>query len=333
MSAARRWASALGPAFALACALLASPGATAAPSVWERARRASDGEDPEALARAYREAVRLDAMATLLGAEQGASIDAPVEDLRLRAIYGLVSAGGSRTEDAATLRLLGAIYADLGRCEQAEPILRRAIERAPRHPATASAWFQLALCASHRGDRAAEARAYERALELADEPSARAVLESNLAEARMGLGDLQGGIEAAERAIAIRDDSPIPFWNLAALKDRADDGAGALAAALQASALDPGFQLLDGPGVFFEPPYERHWYHALGALALAERAKLDLGARRAYLVSARRSYQAWLYAASPDDRWRAIASARIAGVDRRLAALPVPIASASASAK
>jgi tetratricopeptide (TPR) repeat protein len=323
---------ALVPALALAGAWVITP-ASAAPSVWERARRASNGEDPAALAHAYREAVKLDAMATVWGADHGASIDVPVEDLRLRAVSALVSAGASRTDDAPTLRLLGAIYADLGRCEQAEPILRRAIERAPRHPASASAWFELALCASHRGDRAAEARAYERALEICDEPSLRAVLESNLAESRMGLGDVQGGIEAAERAIAIRDDSPIPFWNLAILRDRADDGAGALTAALQASALDPTYQTLDGPGVFFEPPYERRWYHALGALAAAERAKVDLNARRAALLDARKEYQAWLDAAAPDDRWRPLAIARLAWLDRRLAALPAPSASASAKAR
>lgn len=319
---------ALAPALALATA--AGDGA-AAPSVWERARRSAAGEDPAALERAYREAAKLDAMATLLGAERADRIDAPVEDLRLRAISSLVSAGVARSDDARALRLLGAIYADLGRCEQAEIVLRRAIERAPRHPASTSAWFQLALCASHRGDRAEEARAYERALELCDDPAARAVLESNLSEARMGIGDLPGGIEAAERAVAIRDDSPIAFWNLAILKDRAGDGAGALDAALRASAIDPAFGVLDGPGVFFEPAYERRWYHALGALAAAERAKADVQARRAALLDARREYQAWLDAATPDDRYRATAIARITQLDRQLAALPA--ASASASAK
>jgi tetratricopeptide (TPR) repeat protein len=308
--------------FALFCtAVAASSGAAGAPSVWQRAEAASRGEDPVALARSYREALRLEMMATLLGSSRG---DVAVEELRLRGVSSLLAGGAARSEDPAVLRLLGAMYASLRRCEQAEIVLRRSIALAPRDPQSASAWFDVAICASVRGDRAAEAAGYERALAIADDPRERAVLESNLAEAKMGLGDLGAGIAAAERSIAIRDDVPAAHWNLAILHDRADDGAAALRAARDATALDPDFRFLDGPGVFFEPAYERRWYHALGELALAERAKASALERRAHLEAARQEYEGWLAAASPDDRWRAIAQGRVIGVGKMIAAMAPP---------
>lgn len=317
--------------FALSLAAVtsaASSGRAGAPSVWQRAEAVSRGEDPVALARGYREALRLEMMATLLGSGGTARSDDAVEDLRVRGVSSLLAGGAARSEDPQVLRLLGSMYASLRRCEQAEVLLRRSIALAPQDPASASAWFDVAICASLRGDRAAEAAGYERALAIVDDPRERAVLESNLAEAEMGLGDLPAGIAAAERSIAIRDDVPAAHWNLAILHDRADDGAAALAAARDAIALDPDFRFLDGPGVFFEPSYERDWYHALGELALAERAKASALERRGHLEAARQEYEAWLASASADDRWRAIAQARVLGVGKMIAAMTGPASTA-----
>ncbi len=321
---ARRRALPFSFSLALCLGGLVAPGtvAQAAPaSVWQRAERAARGEDPGALSRGYHQALRLEMMATLLGSARG---DAVVEDLRMRGVSSLLVGGAARSDDPQVLRLLGAMYASLRRCEQADVVLRRSIALAPADPQSASAWFDVAICASVRGDRAAEADGYERALAIADDPHERATLESNLAEAKMGLGDLPAGIAAAERSIAIRDDVPAAHWNLAILHDRADDGAAALAAARDAIALDPNFAFLDGPGVFFEPFFERHWYHALGELALAERAlagRVSAIERRGHLEAARQEYEAWLAAAGPFDRWRAIAQARVVTVGKMIAAL------------
>ncbi len=276
MRARAAWLSAL-------IATSASSPLGAAPSVWQRAKDASSGADPVGAARGYREALQLEIMATILGDTR---VDATVEDLRLRGVGALVAAGAGRSTDPSVLRLLGAMYASLRRCDQAEIALSRAIAIAPEDPANASAWFDRAICASTRGDRGGEAAAYEAALRICDDPRERSVLESNLAEAKMGLGDLAAGIAAAERSIAIRDDVPAAFWNLAILQDRAGDPAAALAAARVATALDPDYEFLDGPGVFFEPPYDRHWYHALGELAAAEGAGASDADRRAHLEAA-----------------------------------------------
>jgi tetratricopeptide (TPR) repeat protein len=315
----RRVVASLASLPVLAAITVAAALAHAGPSVWERAKRTAKGEDVARLDVAYRKALDLDARALI---ESSVGRDDLAEDDRLNGISLLLSAGVARSDDARALRLLGGMYASVRRCEQAVPVLRRAIALAPSSSLSAAAWFEIAICASHGGDRGTEASAYEHALAIADDPHERAALESNLAEAKMGLGDLKGAIEAAERSIAIRDDNPAAFWNLAILKDRTADEAGALQAATEATSLDPAYGFLDGPDVFFTPPYDRHWYHALGELAWAERDVADAVSRRVHLYAAKDEYDAWLAAADADDRYRSIAIARAQRIEKAIAALP-----------
>src|SRR5438309_816220 len=69
---------------------------------------------------------------------------------------------------------------------------------------SASASFAVAICDAKLAAREDEAKAYVAALALEDDPVQRALLYGNLAESRMGLGDLDGAREAAETSLQLQ---------------------------------------------------------------------------------------------------------------------------------
>jgi tetratricopeptide (TPR) repeat protein len=214
----------------------------------------------------------------------------------------------------------GLVLAKLRRYADAAVALESALASAPDHPFAAEGSFELALCYSHLNRHDDEERVYLVALRVTDRRGHKAIIHSNLAESRMAQGKLEAGIDAAETALELEPDLASAHLNLAILHDRNQNPAGALESARHALELDPNNDYLDGDGVFFEPSYEKHWYVALRALALADRSFGD--ERREHLVAALVAYRKWLDAAAPDDRFRPRAAEAVARVERLLKLKP-----------
>jgi tetratricopeptide (TPR) repeat protein len=144
--------------------------------------------------------------------------------------------------------------------------------------------FQLGVLHTRRADFERARAEYEHALALWSDDD-QASLLSNLAEVTMMTGDLTRALTLYERAVhESRDDARLlALWGSAVALDRMGEQTEALARARRATQEDRApFAVLQQSGVFFAPPYERHYYEALGHLALADREREGsepLGAR------------------------------------------------------
>lgn len=185
----------------------------------------------------------------------------------------------------------------------------------------------LATACAKLGDRRCEVDAGTRALDLAWEPDARGTLHLNRAEARMLQGDLAGARADYGRALALATSAitqALARYGLGVALERSGDLPGALAEIrLAAATLVPPFgSALDVPGVFFVPPYEKHYYRALEQMALARDAG-DSEARVTHLRQARDAWGAYLEGAEPEGaEWVVHARAHRARVGRELEARP-----------
>ncbi len=211
---------------------------------------------------------------------------------------------------------LGLVLAKLPDCKRAVVALENAFAFAKDHPFAEDGLFELAICYSKLGRHAEEESAYVRALEATDRQSHKAIVYSNLAEARMAQGKLSAGIDAAESAIELERDMASARYNLAILRDRSGDAFGALESARHAIELDADGEYIDGEGVFFEPAYEKHWYYALRDLALAERT---FGPERtSLLMAALVDYRKWLEESDATDRFRKRCEENITRLEKQL---------------
>jgi tetratricopeptide (TPR) repeat protein len=180
----------------------------------------------------------------------------------------------------------------------------------------------------------------ERYLAALHGPLDAALIEGNLAEAAMLLGDLPAAV-AHYRGAAASTGSPfarvLALWGLALALDRAGSHAEALRTATRALREDPvqadpyfaaalaahgRFAILHLDGVFFEPRCEIHAYEALGHEALA---RADEGpAQSVELGRALRSWRLFLAEGGTASRFAPIARAHVARLEPELAPATAP---------
>jgi len=291
-------------------------------SIWDDPK-STEKSAPSELAFAHKWAMELLQTALseggLHGAHAGEANAAMVNARDLLVRYG------AETSSDVRLRFdLGRMLVELAEWKRAIPVLQSALALAgDDHPSSEDAWFSLAISYAHLGEREREVAAYLRALPLEDSPYGRHVILSNLAEARMGLGQLDLAIEAGEAALEIDTDSALLHWTMAVVRDRAGDTYGSMLEGKIAIGLDPFYGQLESADVFFEPAWERHWYLALGELAHAE-ASLDKVDVELHLLSAIRAFDKYLNEASPDDRWRKLAAEHVLRIEARLGLAKLP---------
>lgn len=313
-------------AFVLAVAVEAT-GEARASSIWDRAI------DPTLADRdyAHRFATEKEHEAEELDreADHAASLSSTMaeEDHRPRvnamlareAARAILERFGAATSADLRLRLdLGRILARLQQFPEARDVLLGALDKAPSDPRASSAWFEVAICDAHLGKRDEEARAYESALALADDPDERALLFANLAEARMSLGKLDDARTAAETSLELVPELVLSRWTLAVILDRAGDGFAALEQAKLCIAGDPDFARLHEPGVFFEPGYEVHYYQGLGELAHARALSPKSPDWEFHLFAALHEFTLYATKAAPDDRWRKRAEEHVLLIEQTL---------------
>jgi tetratricopeptide (TPR) repeat protein len=160
---------------------------------------------------------------------------------------------------------------------------------------------------AHRFAEAAEE--YRIAISRAIEPDA--VYWSNLAEVTMLAGDVEEAVRVFERSTEIADqtgqEKTLALWGLAVALDRVGEHRRALEIA--DDALTNGgdsMSILRHEDVFYEPPYELHWYEGLGHAAMARRAE-DRESRERREARSRESFRRFLAEGGTESPWAALA--------------------------
>jgi tetratricopeptide (TPR) repeat protein len=114
----------------------------------------------------------------------------------------------------------------------------------------------------HRFQKAFDA--YKAALQHTADRNVRGIIYSNAAETIMAAGKIQQAILFYRRALqANPGKNSQALWGLAVALDRDQQIIKARRAARAAWRLDPNLKHIEGPGVFFVPRGEKHYYLAL----------------------------------------------------------------------
>jgi tetratricopeptide (TPR) repeat protein len=314
-----------------ACALVAlatfhAPAARAeGATVWQRARQ------PEAERRRelVTEAEALDRRARkMMSADRQ---DSSLVELQLaRAAVLLQEAGALTSRDPFLRYQLASIYALEDLHAEATRLLESIVKMDPP-PALASAIYgELAIEYAHVGRTEDEIAAYGKALGLQPIPSERSRLLANRAEAHMLLGDVSRAVDGYRAALALLSADHMIFgsgattlWGLGVALDRSGDLDAGLDAIRVARIYDKLDRNITGPGWFWVPPYDEHWYAALGHWQVARKPDAVMSARvdaYAKAVAAWDEYITAATAAAPDDKWLPLARVRLKQCEKERAA-------------
>ncbi|HEX2677393.1 MAG TPA: tetratricopeptide repeat protein [Polyangiales bacterium] len=233
-------------------------------------------------------------------------------------------------EEPTDLQSCGARRRD----RDAAQALRTLIELDPSYEAMQTS-FELGIVLTRDHAFAEAAHAYARSIELAWSPRDTAVAHSNMAEVTMLAGDPGAALVHYQRAIALSSggrDYALSLFGLGVALDRLGEHDKALeSCARGAETGGRSLAVLEADGVFFEPPYERHYYLALGQEALA---RLMPEARALLLETARAEYDMFVALAPESDPYRTAARANLESVQRELTALAkLPAAKPKAATK
>jgi tetratricopeptide (TPR) repeat protein len=313
--------------------MLTSAVAQADPTVWARAA------NPELA----RQADLLEQMRVRDARAHERHSERTTEQLRLREIEErqhlkrsrelLVEGGAATSPDphlrytlARVERALHAKDKDNDRILRAAELLRfvAASKHATSIELRASALYDLSVCHALLGQRDEEIVSYAQALEIEPHPMSRSVLLANQAEAFMARGELGHAIRGYREALALLPNVAVPvrgvttIWGLAVALDRSGDHRQALDHITVARSYDPNDQRLRDDGWFFMPPYDAHWYAALGFWSQA-RAASSPSLRAQALQRSIESWRAYISAAPATDPWLAIAERRLEQSERELA--------------
>ncbi len=136
--------------------------------------------------------------------------------------------------DAEPLLALGDLQRDLGRVEDAVATYREALGR---EDADAASWLKLGNALVLRGEARRAAGAFREAIRRAPELAAA---HNGLGAALMAAGDSAEAAAALAQAAALDGADPNPLMNLALLRERSGDRAGAREAWREALERDPG---------------------------------------------------------------------------------------------
>jgi tetratricopeptide (TPR) repeat protein len=206
---------------------------------------------------------------------------------------------------------------ELGRPTEAIEALE-GLATSPHVPTTlrSDALGDLAI-AYARADRVEEEiAAYEAAIALEPHAVSRATMLANQAEAFMVAGDVARAVVGYRASLGeltsreLPSVGPTTHWSLGVALDRTGDLDEALGEIARARAYDPLDLHLRSPGWFFVPPYDEHWYEALGHWLVGRRAD-ELERRRDAYERAERAWVAYLASAPPDGAYVPIARARL----------------------
>jgi tetratricopeptide (TPR) repeat protein len=183
-------------------------------------------------------------------------------------------------------------------------------------PYASVAWDDLAIAYARTSRYVEEIAAYDHVLALESYPRFRSTVLANQAEAYMVLGDIRTAVAGYRVALDTLPplfahmNAPTTYWGLAVALDRSGDLDAALESIRLARTYDRNDSGLRSSGWFFVPPYDVHWYQALGHLQSARMGEL-LSSRLLAYREAVDAWQAFLDEADPEDPYLPVARSRL----------------------
>jgi tetratricopeptide (TPR) repeat protein len=307
------------------CSLVATTARADGGTVWQRARRPDAERRQELVAEA--EGLERRARKMIGSGREDTSL---VELQLARAAVLLQEAGAASSSDLFLRYKLATVYALEDLPAQAAPLLESILRADPPAPLASAVHGELAIAYAHLGRTDEEIAMYGKALGLQPIASERARLLANRAEAHMLLGDVSAAVDGYRAALALLSadhmvfgSGPTTLWGLGAALDRSGDLDAGLDAIRVARIYDPRDRNITGRGWFWVPPYDQHWYAALGHWQVARKPDVVTSVRvDAYgrAVAAWEEYVTAATAAAPDDKWIPLAHVRLKQCDKERAA-------------
>jgi tetratricopeptide (TPR) repeat protein len=312
--------SALG---VLLAAALVAPGVAAGGSVWSRARNADAERRRDLLAEAQSHELK----AQVLVRSRSQLDRAEVTVHLAQAAILLEEAGAATSPDLFLRYRLALVYTAAEEQKKAVPLLESIVRAEPPPSLRAMVHADLAVAYAHLGRVVEEIAAYGEALRFQPVAFERSRLLANRAEAYMLLGDITAAVEGYRAAIALLSadhmmfgTGPTTLWGLAVALDRSGDLESGLDAVRLARTYDPQDRLINGPGWFYVPDYDRHWYEALGHWQVARKTDALLSVRVDAYARASAAWDEYLAEAARDDHWLPLARLRAKQCEKERAA-------------
>ncbi|AKT44131.1 tetratricopeptide repeat protein [Chondromyces crocatus] len=286
----------------------------ARPSVWARAR------DPQG--EKQRETIRTAERLLLKSEQEEGGLSPQMAQLYLTQARLLYEMAGVKTSTDPFLRTRYAgILQELGDYEATTHELEAILRLSPPAPVRSEVYRDLAVCYARLDRHDEEIRAYGEALALEPHAGPRSLLLSNRAEAFMAIGDITQAVAGYRASLALLGTREMfshgvtTLWGLSVGLDRSGDLESALENIRLARTYDPRDMRINGPGWFYVPSYDVHWYKALGHWQSARAAETG-AARVQFFGDAVASWQAYLDSAPTEDSWAPLARVRLAQCER-----------------
>jgi tetratricopeptide (TPR) repeat protein len=333
-----------GALLAAAVALLAThPGAARADgaTIWTRSRH------PEAERRRelVLEAESLERKALLHAHRRGSRDELLLNSARVRAVILLREAGAATSSDLALRYRLASLHGQLRQFDKSVPLLESIVRGDPAPPLRAAAFADLGVAYAEVGRTEDAIAAYTQALRIQPIAHERARLLQNRAEGYMLLGDASAAITGYRAGLALlsadymlgSNAGSTMLWGLGVALDRAGDLDSGLDSIRVARIYDQEDRGLNGESWSYVPPYDQHWYEALGHWQVARKPDVLTSVRVHAYARALSSWEEWVQTASrdaPNDKWLPLAKIRLKQCEKERAAfLRVPGTGAGAPAR
>lgn len=193
-------------------------------------------------------------------------------------------------------------------------LARAALSALPAHDRDRRAQILFSLGVAHtRLEQHAAARdAYFELVQDASAPS-RATALCNLAEVHMYLNEVDASLSRYQECARLLPTRATAWWGMSVAHDRAGHEADARISADHAVSMDPDLDDINGEGVFYVPPFERHYY-----LAMAREAQARRSGSTVSLTQALASWRAYLTEGGPNAPWIHRVRAHIAAIEATL---------------
>jgi hypothetical protein len=315
---------------AAAVALLATTARADGGTIWARSRH------PEAERRRelVLEAESLERKA-LLHAHRRGRDELLLNSERVRAVILLREAGAATSSDLTLRYRLASLHGHLRQFDKSVPLLESNGRADPPPPLRAAALADLGVAYAEVGRTEEEIAAYTEALRVQPIAHERARLLQNRAEAYMLLGDASAAMTGYRAALGLLSadymlstSGSTTLWGLGVAQDRSGDLDSGLDSIRIARIYDPEDRGINDPNWSYVPPYDQHWYEALGHWQVARKPDVLTSVRVHAYARALSSWEEWVQKAAhdaPNDKWLPLAKVRLKQCEKERAAfLRVP---------
>jgi tetratricopeptide (TPR) repeat protein len=313
---------------AAAFALLAThPGDARADggTIWARSRH------PEAERRRelVLEAESLERKALLHAHRRGPRDELLLNSDRVRAVILLREAGAATSSDLSLRFRLASLHGQLKQWDKAVPLLESIVRANPPAPLRAAALADLGVAYSEVRRIEEAIAAYTEALRIQPIAHERARLLQNRAEGYMQLGDTSAAITGYRAGLALlsadymlgSNAGSTMLWGLGVALDRTGDLDSGLDSIRIARIYDQEDRGLNSESWSYVPPYDQHWYEALGHWQVARKPDVLTSVRVHAYARALSSWDEWVQnAAAHDDKWLPLAKVRLKQCEKERAA-------------